>query len=157
MSRERITVNELTEASELAAFASNPAAVLDVTRLDLRRLPEHVKAGLYTEATTFSTPQLKTSGKIDAGSATSFSAPQLQKSGYIDAGSATSFSAPQLQKSGHIYAPNATSFSVPQLQTSGDIDARSAASVASRVAAEHWNAASERALFCVSPAKKVCA
>ena len=83
MSIERI--NDLTEASELAALANNPGLTLDVTDLDLGRLPEHVKAALYTEATTFSAPQLQTSGDIDARSATSFSAPQLQKSGDIDA------------------------------------------------------------------------
>src|ERR1035441_3714342 len=123
MSRERI--NDLTEASELAALANNPSLTLDVTDLDLGRLPAHIKAALYTEATTFSAPQLQTSGNIDASRATSFSAPQLQTSGNIDAGSATSFSAPQLQTSGNIYASRATSFSAPQLQTSKYIDAGS--------------------------------
>src|ERR1039457_5457037 len=73
MSRERITVNSLTEPSELAVLANDPAVTLDVTDLDLGRLPAHVKAALYTEATTFSAPQLQTSGHIYAGSATSFS------------------------------------------------------------------------------------
>src|SRR5450755_2100683 len=89
MSRERITVNDLTEASELAALANNPGLTLDVTDLDLGRLPAHVKAALYTEATTFSAPQLQTSGNIYANNVTSFSAPQLQTSGDIDARSAT--------------------------------------------------------------------
>jgi hypothetical protein len=85
MSRERIVVNDLTKASGLAALADNPDVRLDVTKLDLGRLPEHVKAALYTEATTFSAPQLQTSGYIYAPRATSFSVPQLQRSGNIAA------------------------------------------------------------------------
>ena len=66
MSRQLITVNRLTPPSELAVLAINAAVALDVTSLDLGRLPQHVKAALYTEATTFSAPQLQTSGYIDA-------------------------------------------------------------------------------------------
>ena len=93
----RITVNDLTEPSELAALASNAVLTLDVTNLDLGRLPPHVKAALYTEATTFRAPLLQTSGDINASSATSFRAPLLQTSGGINASSATSFRAPLLQ------------------------------------------------------------
>ena len=57
MSRQLITVNSLTPPSELAVLAINAAVALDVTSLDLGRLPEHVKAALYTEATTFSAPR----------------------------------------------------------------------------------------------------
>ena len=121
MSRERI--NDLTEASELAALANNPGLTLDVTDLDLGRLPAHVKAALYTEATTFSAPQLQTSEYIYANNATSFSAPQLKASGDIYVGSATTFSAPRFQTSGDINANNATNFSAPQLKASGDITA----------------------------------
>ena len=83
MSNKIIAVNSSTDASELAGLATDPAVTLDVTKLDLGRLPEHVKAALYTEATSFNAPQLQTSGNIFASSATSFSAPQLQTSGYI--------------------------------------------------------------------------
>ena len=109
MSNKIIAVNNSTDASELAGLATDPAVTLDVTKLDLGRLPEHVKAALYTEATSFNAPQLQTSGNIFASSATSFSAPQLQTSGNIYARAATNFSAPQLQASGNIYADRATS------------------------------------------------
>ena len=129
MSNEHfIAVGDLTKASDLADLADNPEVTLDVTELDLLRLPQHVKASLFTQATTFDAPQLQTSGYIDARSAKSFSAPQLQTSGYIDARSAKSFSAPQLQQSGDIYADSAKSFSAPQLQQSGFIDASCAKS-----------------------------
>jgi|ERR1039458_525715 hypothetical protein len=105
MSTKMIAVDNSTEPSQLAELANNPALKLEVTKLDLVRLPGHVKAALYTAATSFSAPQLQTSGDIYAHSATSFSAPQLQTSGNIYANSATSFSAPQLQTSGYIYAP----------------------------------------------------
>jgi hypothetical protein len=107
INRERIAVNDLTGPSELAALANNPAVMLDVTQFDLGRLPEHVKAELFTDATSFNAPQLQTSKNIYAGSATSFNAPQLQTSKDIYASSATSFSARQLQTSGHIYANSA--------------------------------------------------
>jgi hypothetical protein len=123
MSKERTVVNNLIGASELAALADNPGATLDVTEFDLGRLPERVKAALYTKAATFDAPQLQTSGDINAPSATSFNAPQLQTSGDIIAPRATSFSAPQLQIAGDIIA-SATSFSAPQLQMSGNIYAR---------------------------------
>lgn len=103
---KRITVNSLTEPSELAALADNAAVTLDVTDFDLGRLPGHVKAALYSAATTFSAPQIKTSGDIDARRATSFSVPQLQTSGHIYVDSAKSFVAPQLQTLEHIHAPN---------------------------------------------------
>jgi hypothetical protein len=105
MNNKLIAVDNSTEPPELAALANNPDVTLVVTKLDLRRLPEHVKAKLYTVATTFTAPQLQTSGDIYADSATSFSAPQLQTSGDIYARSATNFSAPQLQTSGDIHVP----------------------------------------------------
>lgn len=108
MSNKVIAVDNSTEPSELAALANDPLVTLDATKLDLGRLPEHVKAALYTDATTFSAPQLQTSGSIHANSATSFSVPQLQTSGNIYAYRATSFSTPQLQDSGHISAPGDT-------------------------------------------------
>jgi hypothetical protein len=105
MSNELIAVNNWTEPTELALLANNPLVLLDVTNLDLGRLPQHLKAALYTAANTFCAPQLQTSGNIYADNATSFSAPQLQTSGSIYAPRATTFSAPQLQTSGYIYAP----------------------------------------------------
>ncbi len=90
MSNKIIAVNNSTDASELAGLATDPAVTLDVTKLDLGRLPEHVKAALYTEATSFNAPQLQTSGNIYARAATNFSAPQLQASGNIYADRATS-------------------------------------------------------------------
>jgi hypothetical protein len=52
-----ITVNDLTGPSELAALSGNPELTLDVTSVDdLGRLPAHVEATLYTEATSFSAP-----------------------------------------------------------------------------------------------------
>jgi hypothetical protein len=62
-----------------------PVIPLSCSIFDLGRLPEHVKAALYSEATTFSAPQLQTSGNIAADSATSVSAPQLQASARIEA------------------------------------------------------------------------
>jgi len=45
--RTTFTADNSTESTELTAFASNPGVTLDVTNLDLRRLPQHVKAVLY--------------------------------------------------------------------------------------------------------------
>src|SRR6202035_784564 len=118
-------VDNRTDLAELTALANNSALTLDVTEIDLRRLPEHIKAALYTAAKSFSAPQLRESGHIDARSATSFSAPQLRKSGDIDASNAVSFSAPLLQESGDIFAPSAASFSAPLLQKSGEMYAHS--------------------------------
>ena len=117
----RFIADNSTEASDLAALANDPGVTLNVTALDLRRLPAHVKASIYTSAKAFNAPQLQISGEIDADRATSFSAPQLQTSGNISADRATSFDAPQLQTSGNIDARNATSFRAPLLQTSGVI------------------------------------
>jgi hypothetical protein len=128
MSRELTVVNDLIRASELAALTDNPGVTLDVTNLDLGRLPQHVKAALYSKAATFNAPQLQMSGNIYADKATSFSVPQLRTSGFIDASSATSVDAPQLQTSGNIYASSATSFDAPQLRVSGNINAYSATS-----------------------------
>src|SRR5205807_6591682 len=111
MSSEPIKVDNLTAASELAALVANPAVPLDVTDLDLGLLPEHVNAILYTEATEFIAPQLKTSGDIYATNATTFSASQLQTSGHILASIAIIFSVPKLQTSGNIYASSVTEFS----------------------------------------------
>jgi len=126
--RPTVIANNSTEAAELEIFASDPDVTLDVTNLDLSRLPQHVKAVLSTNAEAFNAPQLQTSGGIYAPHATSLDAPQLQTSGNITARRATTFSAPQLQTSGNITAHLATTFSLPQLQTSGHIEANSATS-----------------------------
>ena len=147
-----VKIDNTTPEPLLLQLSASPRLTLDVTDFDLSRLPVRVKCDLVSSATSFSAPQLQTSGYIDARSATSFSAPQLQTSGYIYARSATSFSAPQLQTSGdiyassatslsapqlqtsgYIYASSATSFSAPQLQTSGDIDTRSATSFSCKI------------------------
>ena len=100
MSKRYIIVDNSTEPATLEDYANTPGVTLDVTNLDLRRLPLHVKSGLYTKGRAFDAPQLQTSGDIFAPSATNFSAPQLQTSGDINASRATSFSAPQLRTSG---------------------------------------------------------
>ena len=51
MSNKRIAVDNSTDPSELAGLATDPAVTLDVTKLDLGRLPEHVKAALYRKYT----------------------------------------------------------------------------------------------------------
>jgi hypothetical protein len=66
MSTKMIAVDNSTEPSQLAELANNPALKLEVTKLDLVRLPGHVKAALYTAATSFSAPQLQTSEYIYA-------------------------------------------------------------------------------------------
>jgi hypothetical protein len=123
-----VSVYPRTPDSLLSALLACPRLIVNVTHLDLTRLPAHVRANLKTAATSFSAPQLQTAKAIYARSATSFSAPQLQTAGNIVADSATSFSAPQLQTAGIIHVDSATSFSVPQLQTAEGIYARSATS-----------------------------
>jgi hypothetical protein len=114
-------VDNSTDPSRVEALAANPDVLLHVTRLDLGRLPEHVKASLYTEADAFNAPGLRTSGNIYAAGATIFDLSQLQASGDIHAYTASSLNAPELQTSGNILAGNATSFDAPQLQASGQI------------------------------------
>ncbi|HWF65971.1 MAG TPA: hypothetical protein VN670_01625 [Acidobacteriaceae bacterium] len=121
-------VDNSTDPSRLEALAANPDVLLHVTRLDPRRLPEHIKATLYTEADTFIAPQLLTAGNIYAETAITFDVPQLQSSGNIHVHCVANFSAPQLRCSGNIHAARAASFSAPRLRTSGNILAGNATS-----------------------------
>jgi hypothetical protein len=113
-----LAVDNQTATERLHQLAADPTLTLDVTTLDLSRLPPHVQCTLVSRATEFSVPQLQTSGDIYASRARVFSAPQLQTSGHIDAPSATEFSAPQLQTSGDIDVRSATTFSAPRLPSS---------------------------------------
>lgn len=123
-------VDNSTDPSRIEALAAKPYVLLHVTRLDSRRLPEHIRATLYIEADTFSAPQLLTAGNIYAENATTFDVPQLQSSGNIHVDCVVNFSAPQLRCSGNIHAARATTFSAPQLQIlSGKILAGSATSL----------------------------
>jgi hypothetical protein len=108
MTEQRFTVDNSTDPLLLETLAEQAYVILDVTKLNLGRLPAHVKAALQTDATIFSAPQLQTSGAIYANSAKSFSAPQLQTSRNIWAPNATSFIAPHLQTTRDIYVPKAS-------------------------------------------------
>jgi hypothetical protein len=66
MSAQRITTVDNSERPRLETLTNDTDANLDVTKLDLARLPAHVKATLFTDATSFNAPQLRTSGAIDA-------------------------------------------------------------------------------------------
>jgi hypothetical protein len=99
-------VDDSTDPAELRALADNPAVILDVTDLDLGRLPTDVKARLYSDGETFSAPNLRTSGPIFAEKAKEFSVPKLQTSGDLWVSSAASFSAPELQHVVGMTVPN---------------------------------------------------
>ncbi len=105
MGMRRATVNNTTEQSKLNELAQDAYLRLDVTSLDLARLPPHVDAELHTEARTFEAPAL------------------VSCAGDIHAPWVTKFLAPQLRVARNIHAPRASTFSVPQLVISGEIDA----------------------------------
>ena len=67
-----------TSAQELSELCATKGLIIDVTSLDLARLPPRVAANLITHATSFDAPQLRESGDIHARNATSFAVPQLQ-------------------------------------------------------------------------------
>jgi hypothetical protein len=58
MGMRRETVDNTTEQSTLNELAHDAYLRLDVTSLDLARLPPHVNAELQTEARTFEAPAL---------------------------------------------------------------------------------------------------
>src|ERR1019366_1807910 len=97
MSTGRIVVDNSVDQATLQAYAGDPDAVLDVTGLDLGRLPPGSRANLHSEADTFSAPHLRTSGNIDAPRATVFSAPKLRASENINATHADVFEIPRLR------------------------------------------------------------
>jgi hypothetical protein len=116
MKRITVDVDNTIDQSRLEALAENPFLLLDVTKLDLERLPVQVKAELYTEATTFITSRLQISEDIHATKAKMFITPNLQEAGAIFADSATTFSADRL-KATIKYAPKAGVFvALPLIQ-----------------------------------------
>src|SRR6185312_15532182 len=123
MSNGRIILDNSVDQETLHAYAANPEAVLDVTGLDLGRLPVDVKASLYSQADAFNAPHLRISGDIDAHRATSFRAPQLRKAENISATHAKAFEVPRLLAAGNIFATSAATFAAPELRIAGDIDA----------------------------------
>jgi len=50
-------IDNSVDQKNLDRYAADPAVTLDVTALDLRRLPQHVQATLVSKAETFSAPQ----------------------------------------------------------------------------------------------------
>src|SRR5690348_559463 len=121
MNSGRIVLENSVDQFTLLAYAADPDAVLDVTGLDLRRLPLDVKARLYSAAAVFRVPHLRASADIDANKAVYFSAPELRTAGNISATHAELFEIPQMQTAGNIFATSAGEFVARELVTAGDI------------------------------------
>jgi hypothetical protein len=123
MKHGRIVLDNAVDQFTLLAYAADPDAVLDVTGLDLARLPFDVKASLYSAAAVFHAPHLRVSLDIEANRATSFLAPELRTAGSISATDADRFEVPQLQAAGSTFATSAGEFVARDLVTAGDVDA----------------------------------
>jgi hypothetical protein len=119
----RAIIDETIRQSILEALAADPDIELDVTALNLGRLPAEVKASLYSRAVIFEALHLRKSADIHAPHATRLSAPELREAGNIIATHAHTFEIPQLQFAGNIHATSAVSFVARELQSAGDIDA----------------------------------
>jgi hypothetical protein len=102
----RVLVGNSIEQSNLEFLARDPTRTLDVTALDLTRLPKHVQAVLYTEAMTVNL-DLKSCGHIIARSAEHFSALELRSAWSIIIPSASIVSLPELGVSGKIIVSGA--------------------------------------------------
>jgi len=126
MNNQRIVVDNSTDQKAFEALAANPEADLDVTALDLGRLPASVKASLYSSAVIFEALHLRKSADIHAPCARRLSAPELRHAGNITATHAHTFEIPKLQSAGNILATAAVSFVARELVSAGNIDAFSA-------------------------------
>jgi hypothetical protein len=117
--KPRIVIDRLTSAHDVAVLARKLHVTLVVTNFDLKRLPSHVRAALWSEALTFVAPNLRTCEDIDATKATDFSAPLLEVSRNLYLPHATRFDAPRLASCAYIHAPLVTSPTAPQIQKQG--------------------------------------
>jgi hypothetical protein len=81
-SEKVIRIDNSIEQSKLEALANDSYVALDVTALGPKRLPAHIGADLYTDASVFDAPQLQTLSKIYTD-AKNFSAPRLRTLRYI--------------------------------------------------------------------------
>jgi CTP-dependent riboflavin kinase len=79
--RNNVYVENTITDRRLKALADNPDMALDVTSLDLRRLPAHVRAELFSYTKqNFIAPNLEMCGDILLGLGEGeFSAPKLDK------------------------------------------------------------------------------
>jgi hypothetical protein len=84
-----IEVNADTPQETLVTLAGTTGLTLEVTHLDLKRLPAHVRANLRSSAESFVAPALKSAGNIEAERATVLHAPELAQAGDVEAPLAT--------------------------------------------------------------------
>jgi hypothetical protein len=70
MSIRRIVLDNAVDLKTLEALAADPELELDVTPLDLGRLPARVVASLSSQAAVFDAPHLRSSEHIHAPHAT---------------------------------------------------------------------------------------
>lgn len=128
----RIAVTNRTDSVRLRELAEIPTLTLDVTKLDLGRLPENIKANLYSDARRVVLSNVRTSGSIDAPKARYFDAPKLEKvSGGMNVYSARAVTLPNLHSvSRGINAYSAAYVSLPDLtEASGGIRADHATAI----------------------------
>jgi hypothetical protein len=112
MDHGRIVLDNSVDQFTLLAHAADADAILDVTDLDLRRLPPNVRASLYSAAAVFQAPSLCAAFDIEANRAASFLAPELRTAGNINATHAELFEIPELRAAGHIHAASAAFISL---------------------------------------------
>lgn len=92
----RAIIDDTIRQSTLETLAADPRLELDVTALDLGRLPAEVKANLYSSDVIFDAPCLRSTADIHAPQATRLSLPELRTAGNITATHAHTFEIPLL-------------------------------------------------------------
>jgi hypothetical protein len=119
----RAIIDDSISPRALATLLAEPELELDVTALDLGRLPAEVKTNLYSSDVIFEALHLRHAAHIHAPHATRLSLPELRTAGNITATHAHTFEIPLLQTAGDILATSAVNFVARELVSAGDIDA----------------------------------
>jgi hypothetical protein len=111
-----VVINHLTSGRDVAALASKLHLTLDVTNFDLKRLPTHVRAAIWSEASAFVAPTLRACEDINAANAIDFSAPLLQSARNLYLPQVTRFHAPRLANCAYLHAPLLTFPTAAEIQ-----------------------------------------
>jgi hypothetical protein len=105
---------------ELDRLCQTPRLTLDVTELDLGRLPSKIACSLVSDADVFDAPQLVEAGNITAKEASRFTLPRLEKVGRFTFGEARDLDLPALREAGGIETYKAETVRLPCLEKCGD-------------------------------------
>jgi hypothetical protein len=119
----RVIIDETVRQSTLEVLTADPEIELDVSALDLGRLPAEVKASLYSIAVIFEALHPRGSADIHAPRGTRFSAPEFREAGNITATHAHTFENTEARTGKEHSGHRAVSFVARKLVSGGDIDA----------------------------------